>query len=129
VQLSFSLNEAFYQFILNHGEIVTLSLAHLREAAEDSFLYLPETSLDDGTRTREIDAAALLDGRLVLVEAKSNARLTVAESRAAVAGCQSLSNCCEDDSGGTRLSSEVSVPGDPMHSRPNLRLRTSASML
>jgi hypothetical protein len=78
-RLSFRLNEAFYQFVLHHGDVVTLTLAILRSEAEESFLYLPETTLDDGTRSREIDAAALVDGRLVLVEAKSSDGLTQAE--------------------------------------------------
>jgi hypothetical protein len=73
---SFQLNEAFYQFKHHHGQVVTLVLARLRGEAKESFLYLPETSLDDGTRAREIDAAALVDGKLVIVEAKSNSTLS-----------------------------------------------------
>jgi hypothetical protein len=72
-EVSFQLNEAFYQFQLHHGQVVTLALAQLRREARRSFLYLTETALtDSASRTREIDAAALLDGQLVIVEAKSN---------------------------------------------------------
>jgi hypothetical protein len=76
---SFRLNEAFYQFRLHNGEVVTLALAHLRKQASESFLYLAESVLDDGVRPREIDAAALVDGRLAIVEAKSTRKVSTAE--------------------------------------------------
>ena len=76
---SFRLNEAFYQFKQHQGQVVTLVLALLRSEAKESFLYLPETSLDDGVRPREIDAAALVDGKLIIVEAKSTDVLSQAD--------------------------------------------------
>jgi hypothetical protein len=59
--------------------VVTLVLALLRREARESFLYLPETTYDDGVRAREIDAAALVDGKLIIVEAKSNDALSQTE--------------------------------------------------
>lgn len=81
VTRSFRLNEAFYQFLSHDGQVVTLTLLRLRTEANESFLYLPETCLDDGTRVREIDAAMLVDGRLAIVEAKSGDSLSNADVR------------------------------------------------
>jgi hypothetical protein len=47
--------------------------------AKDSFLYQPEVELHGPNNQREIDAIALLDGGLVLAEAKSNNELAAAE--------------------------------------------------
>lgn len=70
---SFRLNEAFYQLRLNNGEVVTLALAALRRQARQSLLYLPEVYLKhDSAKDGEADIAALIDGDLVIAEAKSN---------------------------------------------------------
>lgn len=76
---SFRLNEAFYQLQVHDGEVVTLLLASLREASKASFLYLPEAELTKQGQTREADALALVDGDLVLAEAKSNDSLSTRE--------------------------------------------------
>lgn len=60
------------------GQVVTLALAALRREATESFLYLAETEIVDSS-VREVDIAALVDGALVLVEAKSNNSLSTAE--------------------------------------------------
>jgi hypothetical protein len=69
---SFKLNEAFFAFRQQGGHAVTFALAKLRHRATHSFLYYPESNVVRGGASREIDAAALLDGRLALVEAKTN---------------------------------------------------------
>jgi hypothetical protein len=56
-----------------HGDVVTLVLSWLRGQARESLLYLPEVNLFlDGELAGEADFVALVDGRLVLGEAKSN---------------------------------------------------------
>ena len=54
-------------------------MSKLRAEASESFLYYPETDVARGNSKREIDAAVLLDGRLVLVEAKTNNTVTKKE--------------------------------------------------
>lgn len=76
---TFRLNEAFFSFRDQGGHVVTLALARLRRAAVYSFLYFPETIVTRRGGSREIDAAALLDGRLALVEAKTNNSVTRSE--------------------------------------------------
>lgn len=76
---SFRLNEAFFQMRDHDGQVVTLLLAHLRDEARESFLYLPEAQLSGHGHTREADAVALVDGSLTLAEAKSNNSLSRAE--------------------------------------------------
>ncbi len=76
---SFRLNEAFYQLQTHDGEVVTLLLASLRQASKESFLYLPEAELTRQGQTKEADAIALVDGDLVLAEAKSNNSLSTKE--------------------------------------------------
>ena len=79
---TFRLSEAFYILQEQGGEVVTLALATLRAEAALSFLYLPETLInDDDGGSREVDIAALVDGELVLVEAKTNNTLTRREVR------------------------------------------------
>ena len=75
---SFRLNEAFFSFRDQGGHAVTFALARLRRAALQSFLYYPETSVTRGS-SREIDAAVLIDGRLALVEAKTNNSVSARE--------------------------------------------------
>jgi hypothetical protein len=58
---------------------VTFALARLRREAKYSFLYYPETHIQRGQTQREIDAVGLLDGRLSIVEAKTNNTLTARE--------------------------------------------------
>lgn len=78
---SFHLNEAFYQLRLNNGEVVTLLLAALREIADHSLLYLPEISLShEEAKDGEADVAALVDGDLVIAEAKSNNSISKKEA-------------------------------------------------
>jgi len=72
---SFKLNEAFYMLRAQGGQVVTLTLATLRNEAVNSYLYLAETEISDGKSSREVDIAALLDGTLVLAEAKSSTSL------------------------------------------------------
>jgi hypothetical protein len=79
VQRAYQLNEAFYQMRLHHGDVVTLVLAALRGSAKASLLYQPEVILRGGNNSREIDAVALVDGDLVIAEAKSNNDLGNAE--------------------------------------------------
>ena len=63
-----------------HGDVVTLVLAWLREQARYSLLYLPEVDLfRDGCLIGEADFVALVDGRLALGEAKSARRITQKE--------------------------------------------------
>jgi hypothetical protein len=77
---SFRLNEAFWQLRHHNGEVVTLLLANLRDGARRSLLYLPEVQLTAaGMRDGEADVAALVDGDLLLAEAKSNNELSNAE--------------------------------------------------
>ncbi len=76
---TFRLNEAFFMMRQQGGQVVTLTLAALRKQAEESFLYLAETVVRDGATSREVDIAALVDGELVLVEAKSNNSLSANE--------------------------------------------------
>jgi hypothetical protein len=79
---SFRLNEAFYQLRLNNGEVVTLLLAVLRRDARHSLLYLPEVALaHDEAKDGEADVAALVDGELVLGEAKSNDQIANKEMK------------------------------------------------
>jgi hypothetical protein len=77
---SFRLNEAFWQLRRNNGQVVTLLLAALRDQARWSLLYLPELGLSSpNTAAGEADVVALLDGALILAEAKSNNTLSKAE--------------------------------------------------
>jgi hypothetical protein len=79
---SFRLNEAFYQLRLNNGEVVTLLLAALRESARLSLLYLPEAALSHPeAKDGEADVLALIDGKLVLAEAKSNNEISSKEAK------------------------------------------------
>ena len=73
---AFRLNEAFFSFRDQGGHVVTFALARLRREANRSFLYYPETAVQRGHTQREIDAVGLLDGRLSVVEAKTNNTLT-----------------------------------------------------
>jgi hypothetical protein len=67
------LGELFHMLRAQHGDVVTLVLSWLRGQARESLLYLPEVNLFlDGRLAGEADFIALVDGRLVLGEAKSN---------------------------------------------------------
>jgi hypothetical protein len=77
---SFRLNEAFWQLRCHNGQVVTLVLSAMRREARRSFLYLPEIELSQaGTATKEVDVLALVDGALMIAEAKSNATISKAE--------------------------------------------------
>ena len=74
------LGELFDMLRRQHGDVVTLVLAWLRQEAEESLLYLPEVDLfRDGTQVVEADFAALVDGRLAVGEAKSARSITKKE--------------------------------------------------
>ena len=76
---TFRLNEAFFQFRQHGGQVVTFALSALRAEASESFLYRPETNLSGPGGTREVDGIALVDGRLVLLEAKTKNSLSTTE--------------------------------------------------
>jgi hypothetical protein len=77
----FQLNEAFHQLRHNHGDVVTLLLAELRQEAKLSLLYQPEVVLRGSNSLGEVDSIALVDGNLILAEAKSANELTASEVR------------------------------------------------
>lgn len=73
-ELSFGLHEVVYQFLSHDGDIPQLALQKLREQSS-KFSVAPEASFTQGNKTTELDILALVDGRIVVGEAKKTAKL------------------------------------------------------
>ena len=115
------LGELFDTLRRQHGDVVTLVLAWLREQAAESLLYLPEVNLlRAGDLFSEADFAALVDGRLAIGEAKSTRSMSQKEisklARAArLAGASRLifATLSHDPACGTPLCAGCAEDGEP----------------
>jgi hypothetical protein len=70
----YKLDEIVYQMLSHNGEVTLLTLLTLRKQSRDSFLYSPELSirLDSNPKAKmEIDICCIVDGKLIIGEAKS----------------------------------------------------------
>jgi hypothetical protein len=80
----YKLDEIVYQFLRHNGYVTCLALDCLRARSEESFLYTGDLELiKSGSDSRkpefELDIAAIVDGDIVLGEAKKNNRLDTKE--------------------------------------------------
>lgn len=76
----YKLDEIVYQFLRHNGYVSCLALECLRQRSEDSFLFSCDLELiKRGSNSRkpefELDILAIVDGAVVLGEAKKNSKL------------------------------------------------------
>ena len=78
-QIFYDLDEIFYQFIKNDGDVVALCLDYMRRNSKSPFNFSSEVEFrrkdSDSTLVGEIDFCATLDGVLAIGEAKKNGQL------------------------------------------------------
>jgi hypothetical protein len=74
----YALDEVVYQLLKLDGRVPLLALANMKKGSR-SFLYMPEVHLEGPGLDMEIDLWAIVDGRIVLGEAKKSDEM---ESRA-----------------------------------------------
>jgi len=71
---NYGLDQVVRDLLRQHGDLPILTAAHLRRDARD-FLWAPELAIEDATGEVELDACLIIDGRVVVGEAKSNGQL------------------------------------------------------
>lgn len=81
----YKLDELFYQFWCNNGYITVLTLHKLKGLSSGSLIFLPETEFrrnpDSEDADFEIDILAIIDGKVILGEAKKDANSTDEKNR------------------------------------------------
>lgn len=70
----YSLDQVVRDLLVTHGDVPLLAAADLSRRAS-SLLWCPELEITDDTGSVEIDICAVVDGRIVIGEAKSNTTL------------------------------------------------------
>lgn len=70
----YALDQVVRDLLVNHGDVPLLAAADLSRGAS-SLLWCPELEITDDAGSVEIDICAMIDGRIVIGEAKSNATL------------------------------------------------------
>ena len=71
---NYSLDQVVRSLLSQHGDIPMLAADHLRRGVRD-FLWAPELSIHGEGKPIEIDICAIIDGRIIVGEAKCNGRL------------------------------------------------------
>jgi len=71
---NYGLDQVVRDLLRQHGDLPLLTAAHLRRDARD-FLWAPELAIEDATGEVELDICLIVDGRVVVGEAKSNGQL------------------------------------------------------
>jgi hypothetical protein len=71
---NYSLDQVVRDLLRQHGDLPLLAAAHLRGNTPD-FQWAPELIIQDKTGPVELDICLIIDGRVVVGEAKSNGRL------------------------------------------------------
>jgi hypothetical protein len=79
----YSLDQVVRDLLVNHGDVPLLAAANLSQRS--AMLWSPELEITDDTGSVEIDICTILDGRIVIGEAKSNATLRAEKSPEEVA--------------------------------------------
>jgi hypothetical protein len=72
----YSLDQVVRDLLRQHGDVPLLAANKLREGSS-SFLWSPELTVKTQRRPAEIDLCLIIDGRIVVGEAKSNGNLSV----------------------------------------------------
>jgi hypothetical protein len=70
----YKLDEIVYQMLAHNGDVALLTLLALQKQSRGSFLYSPELSIqpdDEFKGNMEIDICCILDGKIIIGEAKS----------------------------------------------------------
>jgi len=67
----YALDQVVRDLLVNHGDVPILATAGLSQRAS-SLLWCPELEITDAAGSVEIDICAVIDGRIVIGEAKSN---------------------------------------------------------
>ncbi|WP_096510658.1 hypothetical protein [Filimonas lacunae] len=76
----YKLDEMFYQGLNSNMRVPVLSLNVMKEAAKYCFIYIPEVKIwDSAGKLSEVDLLCIVDGRVVIGEAKSNGKVTPLE--------------------------------------------------
>jgi hypothetical protein len=89
----YALDEVVYQLLKLDGRVPLLALAKLKKGSR-SFLYMPEVHLDGPNLDMEIDLWAIVDGRIVLGEAKKGNEIEP-KARAERQRCAELASVVE----------------------------------
>jgi len=90
-RLAYGLDEAFFQFVKNNGEIVVWAIDKILGEEKRYPLWLPEQVVYRArTRIGEVDGLALVRGHVVVVEAKCQNKLEAKQAGTYAAVCQAL---------------------------------------
>jgi len=71
---NYSLDQVVRTLLEQHGDVPMLAAERLRRGTRD-FMWAPELSIQQGRSSTEIDICAIVNGRVVVGEAKVNGRL------------------------------------------------------
>jgi hypothetical protein len=71
---NYALDQVVRDLLRQHGDIALLAVARLRQP-QSSLLWSPELIIEDTAKSAELDICAIIDGRVIVGEAKSNGRL------------------------------------------------------
>jgi hypothetical protein len=91
----YSLDQVVRELLRQHGDVPLLAVDHLRRGHR-AVLWSPELAVTKGNGTVELDIAVIIDGRIIVGEAKSNGkfggtRTTTNAATRLVAAAQTLS--------------------------------------
>jgi hypothetical protein len=75
---NYDLDQVVRELLRQHGDIPLLAAAHLAKG-EYSLLWAPELLVESNGEEAEVDLCLIIDGRIVIGEAKSNSRLNTAD--------------------------------------------------
>jgi hypothetical protein len=78
---NYDLDQVVRELLRQHGDIPLLAAAHLAEGSR-SLLWAPELLVQANGEEAELDLCLIIDGRIVIGEAKSNNRLDTADKSA-----------------------------------------------
>jgi hypothetical protein len=84
---SYDLDQVVRELLRQHGDIPLLAAAHLAEGGR-SLLWAPELLVQSNGEEAEVDLCLIIDGRVVVGEAKSNTRLNTADKGTAQAAAR-----------------------------------------
>jgi hypothetical protein len=78
---NYDLDQVVRELLRQHGDIPLLAAVHLAEGSR-SLLWAPELLIQANSEEAEVDLCLIIDGRIVIGEAKSNNRLDTADKSA-----------------------------------------------
>jgi hypothetical protein len=71
---NYGIDQVVRELLIQHGDLPLLAVADLRRGSSD-FLWAPELIVKDAAGPVELDLCLIIDGRVIIGEAKSNGRL------------------------------------------------------